>query len=99
MPVVDVIKGIADQTNLLALNAAIEALSCLRHTHQAQCGQPKGFGPIDSEPGYVQVFFVPATCFSRSAHRTKRRLNGQKDLTPYREPAIRGLFVVRHSRC
>jgi hypothetical protein len=26
-------------------------------------------------------------------------LNGQKDLTPYREPAIRGLFVVGHSRC
>jgi hypothetical protein len=56
LPVVDVIKGIADQTNLLALNAAIEALSCLRHTHQAQCGQPKGFGPIDREPGYVQFF-------------------------------------------
>lgn len=26
-------------------------------------------------------------------------MNGQKDLTPYREPAIRGLFVVSHSRC
>ncbi|MGF6330880.1 hypothetical protein ABH909_003758 [Pseudomonas sp. BS3782 TE3695] len=81
----------------------VSGLSCLRHTHYAQCGQPKGFGPIDREPGQVPVFFVPATCFSRNAHKTERRLNGQKDLTPYREPAMhdamRGLFVVSHSRC
>jgi hypothetical protein len=42
-------------------------------------------------------FFAAATCFSQSAHRTQRRLSRQKDLTPYREPAMRGFFVVSHS--
>lgn len=50
-------------------------------------------------PDAVPVFSIPATCFSRSAHIMERRLNRQKDLTPYREPAERGLFVVSHSRC
>ncbi len=44
-------------------------------------------------------YFAPATYFSRNTYNTKHRLNRQKDLTPYREPVMRGLFVVRHSSC
>lgn len=58
----------------------------------------KDLAPSTESPAKCRFFCVPATCFSRSAHRTERRLNGQKDLTPYREPAMRGLFVVSHSR-
>lgn len=36
--------------------------------------------------------FVPATYFSRNAHRMERRLNKQKDLTPYKKPATERAF-------
>ncbi len=53
----------------------------------------KDLAPSTENPAKCRFFFVPSTCFSRNTHRTQRRLSRQKDLTPYREPAMRGLFV------